>query len=144
MSGNRNTVDDIMKKYKVDIDKAVANNKYLNARLIASVISKESKGNKNAYNFVNNAPHQGLMQLSPAAISDINAMGVNVTDPFNASQNIAGGSKYLEHLIELYKGDRAKGLAAYNFGQGNIKHNRPLPNETRDYVSSISRMAGNQ
>lgn len=143
MSGSRNKLDDIMKKYKDDINKASAMNRNLSKKLIASVIWKESRGNKNAYNFVNNSPHQGLMQLSPGAIKDVSSMGVNVKDPFNVSQNIAGGSKYLSHLVSIYNGDIKKALAAYNFGQGNIKKNRNLPSETVDYVNSITRLSGN-
>ena len=63
----------------------------------------------------------GLMQLMPATAS---WLGV---DPYNAEDNVKGGVKYLNWLLNTYfyryneeYGNRQFTLAAYNCGQGNV------------------------
>jgi hypothetical protein len=57
----------------------------------------------------------------------------NLHDP---AQNIAGGTKYLSHLLELFDGNLEKSLAAYNAGEGAVARYGGIPpyDETRDYV----------
>ena len=57
----------------------------------------------------------GIAQLMPATAKE---MGVN---PYNPVENERGGKDYLGKLIDQYEGDIPKALAAYNWGQGNVK-----------------------
>jgi len=76
----------------------------------------------------------GIMQLMPGTAKD---MGVK--DPFNPVQSIEGGAKYLRSLLNRYKGDTDKALAAYNWGMGNVDKSgvMSLPAETRNYLGKV-------
>jgi hypothetical protein len=76
----------------------------------------------------------GLMQLMPQT-----AQRFGVLDPFDPQQNISGGVKYLRWLMDAFKGDLPRVVAAYNCGEKNvIKYNGlpPFP-ETRAYVPRV-------
>lgn len=100
--------------------------------LISAVIQAESGGNPRATSPVG---AQGLMQLMPDT-----ARGLGVFDPYDPEQNVMGGTKYLAWLLKKYGGDKAKALAAYNWGTGNIdrKGMGTLPRETQNYISKIT------
>jgi soluble lytic murein transglycosylase-like protein len=105
-----------------------AENHSLDPRLVKSVMLVESGFNASA---VSNKGARGLMQLMPATAQ---RHGVkNVHDP---AQNIAGGTKYLSHLLALFDGNLEKSLAAYNAGEGAVARYGGIPpyDETRDYV----------
>jgi soluble lytic murein transglycosylase-like protein len=105
-----------------------AENHSLDPRLVKSVVLVESGFNASA---VSHKGARGLMQLMPATAA---RHGVkNVHDP---AQNIAGGTKYLSHLLELFDGNLEKSLAAYNAGEGAVARYGGIPpyDETRDYV----------
>ncbi|HEY7546486.1 MAG TPA: lytic transglycosylase domain-containing protein [Blastocatellia bacterium] len=79
---------------------------------------------------------QGLMQLMPAT-----AARYGVINPFDPSQNIMAGTRYLKDLLNLFDGKIDLVLAAYNAGEGAVmKYGNRVPpyQETRDYVRSIS------
>lgn len=62
-----------------------------------------------------------------------------VKDPFNPSQNIMGGTLYLQRLLRKYKDKLPLVLAAYNAGPNAVdKHKRIPPyQETQDYVRKV-------
>ena len=99
--------------------------------LVLAVISVESAGRPDA---VSHAGAQGLMQLIPAT-----ADRFGVDDPFNPSQNIAGGVAYLDWLLNEFDQDPILALAGYNAGEGAVWTNGGVPDyrETRDYVPKV-------
>jgi len=101
--------------------------------LLASVMKAESGGNVRA---VSHAGARGLMQLMPRTAS---AMGVQ--DAFRPEQNIAGGSAYLDQLLNRYSDNIALALAAYNAGPAAVDHYHGIPpyRETRAYVARVIR-----
>ena len=56
------------------------------------------------------------------------------------AQNIAGGTKYLSHLLGLFGGNLEKSLAAYNAGEGAVQkagNQIPAFKETQNYVRTV-------
>jgi len=79
---------------------------------------------------------QGLMQLMPGT-----ARRFGVSRPFDAGDNIRGGTQYLKELLSMFNGRVDLALASYNAGEGRVLDygNRVPPfRETRDYVKRIS------
>ena len=99
--------------------------------LIKAVIQVESEFDQWA---VSSKGAQGLMQLMP-----FTARRFGVSDPFDPRQNIFGGVQYLRLLLDLFQGDVALGLAAYNAGENAVARYRGIPpfRETRGYVQKI-------
>lgn len=99
--------------------------------LIRAVIHAESAFNAQA---VSSKGATGLMQLMPAT-----ALELGVKDRFNPSDNIAGGSRYLEQLLALYDGNERLATAAYNAGPGAVARYSGIPpySETQNYVTRV-------
>lgn len=91
----------------------------IDPRLIHALIRVESEGNPLA---VSSRGAKGLMQLTPAVCRKY-----AVQDPFDAEQNIRGGTAYLAYLLKFFKGDTAKALAAYNCGMKRVVENNGVP-----------------
>lgn len=103
----------------------------ISSTLLHAVIEQES-GNLPCA--VSSKGAMGLMQLMPAT-----AQTLQVKDPFDPGQNIAAGSRFLKSLLDRYKGDLPKALAAYNAGPGRVDQAGEVPNipETQNYVERI-------
>jgi len=83
---------------------------------------------------------QGLMQLMPGT-----ARRLGVSRPFDAAENIRGGTKYLRELMDMIGGKVNLVLASYNAGEGAVlKYGRNVPpyRETREYVKKIGKRYG--
>ncbi|MBI5510467.1 MAG: lytic transglycosylase domain-containing protein [Deltaproteobacteria bacterium] len=83
---------------------------------------------------VSPAGAQGLMQLIPAT-----ARAMQVADPFDARQNVYGGSRYLRILANRFRGDVRLTVAAYNAGPDAVERAGGVPPfaETRTYVQRV-------
>jgi soluble lytic murein transglycosylase-like protein len=103
------------------------------AELLHSVIQVESNYNPGA---VSPKGAQGLMQLMPDT-----ARRFGVPDSFDPVENIQGGAKYLKYLLDLYKGDYPRALAAYNAGEKAVAKFGGIPpySETQNYVTQVQR-----
>ena len=83
---------------------------------------------------------RGLMQLMPGT-----ARRFGVKRPFEAAENIRGGTRYLRELMDLFGGQVNLVLASYNAGEGAVmKYGRNVPpyRETREYVKKIGKRYG--
>ena len=108
---------------------AVRNN--LPPELVAAVVEAESDFRPR---LVSNKNAQGLMQIVPET-----SRLLGCDNPFNPSENIAAGTKYLRYLMDRF-GDQKMALAAYNAGEGNVERFGGVPPfpETVNYLQRVS------
>ena len=81
----------------------------------------------------------GLMQIMPAT-----AREYKVRNAYDPKSNIDAGIRKLKSLLEMWQGDVALALAAYNAGTGAVQKYKGIPpyRETQNYVSRILSIAG--
>jgi len=108
----------------------------LDPELIRAIIKVESSFNPFA---VSEKGAMGLMQLMPETAKEM-----QVAEPFEARDNIMGGSRYLRKLLNLFDDDVRLGLAAYNAGPNKVLENGRIPKipETKQYVEKVLREYG--
>ena len=116
-----------------EIIESVAAKHGVPARLVKAVIKVESDYQERARS---RKGAMGLMQLMPDT-----ARRFAVADPYNPTQNIEGGIKYLKTLLDRFP-STGLALAAYNAGEAAVDRFRGMPPyaETRDYVARILRI----
>ena len=117
---------------KAMIDR-IADEQGVESQLVHSVIRAESNYNAGA---VSPKGAQGIMQLIPST-----ARRFGVSNTFDPKENIEGGVKYLRFLLDYYRGDYAKAIAAYNAGESAVDKYNGVPPfaETQNYVSQVAR-----
>jgi len=103
----------------------------LDAALIKAVIKVESDFNPRV---VSSKGAQGLMQLMPGTAKE-----VGVSNPFDPSQSIYGGSLYLRKMLDSFDRNLDYALAAYNAGPTTVKRYGGIPpyKETQNYVKRV-------
>jgi soluble lytic murein transglycosylase-like protein len=104
----------------------------LSADLIHAVVRAESAYDPHCRS---SAGAMGLMQLMPGT-----ARALGVTDPWDPSQNVHGGARYLREQLDRF-GDLTLALAAYNAGPGAVQRHGGVPpyEETQTYVRRVQR-----
>lgn len=126
-------------KWEKYIQAAAAKNDRVSANTLRALMMAESGGDENARS---DAGAIGLMQLMPETAADL---GVN---PYDAEQNIDGGARYLNQMLEYYNGDARKAIAAYNWGSGNVddvieeygdEWENYLPDEPKNHIKKVLR-----
>ena len=92
----------------------------VDAALVAAVINVESGFRDQT----STAGARGLMQITPDTARDIERLSGGTTfeldDLSDPDVNIAYGTFYLRHLLDIYGGSEVAALAAYNAGPGNV------------------------
>lgn len=83
---------------------------------------------------VSRAGAMGMMQLMPA-----NVKGMGVINPFDARQNIFGGTRLLRILANRFAGDLVLTIAAYHAGSGAVRKYGGIPpyQTTQRYVRMV-------
>jgi len=103
-----------------DIIRQQADDKDVDAALIAAVIFEESKFRDQT----SHAGARGLMQITPATADYIAAKSGGTAfeqgDLASPQINIAYGAWYLDYLTEKYEGHDLAAIAAYNAGEGTV------------------------
>lgn len=111
-------------------------------RWIWAVMSVESNGDVRA---VSTAGAIGLMQIMPSTWADLRARHRLGFDPFDVRDNIMAGAAYLREMHDRY-GNVTAMLASYNAGPGrydeHLSRGRPLPAETRAYLTKLVPITG--
>lgn len=123
-------MQDIAKVNGIDILRSTIGTQ-VSPALVLAVITVESSGRADA---ISSAGAQGLMQLMPATASRF-----EVRDSMVPAENITGGVKYLDWLMQEFDRDPILVLAGYNAGEGSVRKHAGVPPfaETRDYVPKV-------
>jgi Transglycosylase SLT domain len=119
----------------------------LPAGVLVNLVRQESGGDSQILGPVtsNGERAVGLCQFMPRTAAWRN---VDANCPVSS---INGAAKHLEYLMDYFKGDPEKAIAAYNWGEGNLgkllnRHPNDwknyLPNETKHYLAVVSKGIG--
>ena len=119
-----------------DLIRSAAERYSLDPELIRAIIKVESSFNPYA---VSEKGAMGLMQLMPDTAKEM-----EVEAPFEAEDNIMGGSRYFKKLLDIFDGNLRLGLAAYNAGPNRVLAKGSIPRipETEQYVKKVMQEYG--
>jgi len=130
-SMNSNYGEDVSKAEINGLIEEYSQKNGLDSDFVRAVVKQESGFNEKATSRCGAA---GLMQLMPGT-----AKSLGVKNPYDAEQNVAGGTKMLANLLKTYGGKKDLALAAYNAGGGAVKKYGGIPpyGETQRYVKNV-------
>lgn len=106
----------------------------IDPKLLNAIITVESAYNPGA---VSEKGAVGLMQLMPGT-----AKRYGVADSFDPTENIEGGARYVNDLLDRFS-NLNLALAAYNAGEGAVtRYGDQIPpyRETQDYVNKVMQL----
>lgn len=104
------------------------------ANVVGAIVMVESVGNARA---VGGIGERGLMQLTPGALSDVNAFlggSFSMDQMFDPVRNLAAGTNYLKLQLQRSKGDWNLAIRAYNCGYTGASKN---PNCGLAYLAKV-------
>jgi Transglycosylase SLT domain len=103
----------------------------LSPELVAAVVESESDFR---VHLVSGKNARGLMQIIPET-----GRLLGCEHPFDPTENIAAGTKYLRYLLDRF-GDQNVAVAAYNAGEGSVERFGGIPPfaETQTYVRRVA------
>jgi len=114
-----------------DLINTIAAGHGMNPKVIKSIIEVES-----GFDPLARSPKgaMGLMQLMPETAQEL-----GVSNPWDPTENIIGGTKYISWLLRKYNGNIIKALAAYNAGPNAVDRYGGIPpyQDTTDYVRDV-------
>lgn len=116
----------------IPIIRQIANIHSVDSALLTALIDVESGFEPRA---TSSKGAMGLMQLIPKTASQY-----GLVHPYDPTQNIDAGARYLKDLLTSHNGNVPLAIAAYNAGQGSIsRYQRRIPpfNETLLYVPRV-------
>lgn len=119
VSSSSSTVLMVLSKYWNEI-KSVAATFNVDPETLAAQVVQESHGDPN---IVGLAGERGLMQVTQAALTDVNLFyhySLSLADLATPVNGLVAGAGYLRLKLNHTAGER-EALAAYNAGEGNIK-----------------------
>jgi soluble lytic murein transglycosylase-like protein len=113
------------------IVRSVSNRHGVDPDLVWAVMKAESNFNPRARS---RAGARGLMQLMPGT-----ARQHAVADIYDPAQNINGGVRHLQLLLNRFRGNIRLAVAAYNAGARTVARYKGIPpySETRRYVRRV-------
>ncbi|HWU39076.1 MAG TPA: lytic transglycosylase domain-containing protein [Candidatus Acidoferrum sp.] len=116
-----------------DLINQIAGEEGVDPELVRAIIKAESNFDAGA---LSRKGAQGLMQLMPGT-----AGRYAVMNAFDPEKNIRGGVRHLRFLHDLFPGQLALALAAYNAGENVVLRYNGIPPypETRLYVNRVLR-----
>jgi hypothetical protein len=114
--------------YRMEVEQ-LARRHGLSPNLVSALIAVESDFDPTA---ISPKGAQGLMQLMPLI-----ARYYRVYDPFNPQQNIEGGIRYLNDLLQLFDNRLPLAIAAYNGGEGMVRKHGGVPPMLESYVNKV-------
>ena len=100
-------------------------------QLIKAVIWVESDFNPRA---ISKTGAKGLMHIMPENVNEL-----QIKDPFDPTENIMGGVRYLKKMLMLFDEELPLALAAYNAGPGVVRRYQRIPpfRETEAFVEKV-------
>ena len=108
-----------------------ARKNHLDPLLIKAIIWVESEGDPYC---ISTTGAIGLMQIQPKT-----ARHLRIKDVRNPALNIFGGTRHFKYMLRLFHGNLRHALAAYNAGEGPVRHFHGVPpfQETQAYVRRV-------
>lgn len=106
----------------------------LEPALLRALIRVESNFNHKATSRVG---AKGLMQIMPLTAAELGSK--KALDHRNPRANILAGAHYFRGMINEFRGDLKKAIAAYNAGPGAVRKYKGIPpyKETQAYVTKV-------